>query len=220
MSEPFAVTLWPPALLEEDGKPDKLFCGKHRYSPPLHCVGCRRTWPSLAGQPTSTSSLLCCLRSRCTAEHVEERAQGKGCWCSTQQWPFEEVFCGFIRIRTCQITCARKKSVGGEFCNGPLGSSSSTFNSTALLFFFFLVGRHFTRWQCYSISIWGSCRHIRRVWLPTPLPPRPTNALLSPDVFSVLLSLQLAVCLFLFLTDIDAVYSGMQVSANGMCISF
>uniref|UniRef100_A0A8C0C1Q9 Cation-transporting ATPase n=1 Tax=Buteo japonicus TaxID=224669 RepID=A0A8C0C1Q9_9AVES len=38
-------------------------------------------------------------------------------------------------------------------------------------------------------------------------------------LFSVLLALQLAICLFLFFADIDAVYSGMQVSANKKCIS-
>uniref|UniRef100_U3I699 Cation-transporting ATPase n=1 Tax=Anas platyrhynchos platyrhynchos TaxID=8840 RepID=U3I699_ANAPP len=37
-------------------------------------------------------------------------------------------------------------------------------------------------------------------------------------VFSVLLALQLAVCLFLFFADFDAVYSGMQVSSNKTCI--
>lgn len=93
-------------------------CGRHRYSPPLHPVGRRSTRLSLGGQPARTSSLLCCLWSRRTAEHVEERAQGKGCWCGSQQCPFEAVFCGCIRIRTCQITCARKTSVGDELCWG------------------------------------------------------------------------------------------------------
>lgn len=120
-------------------------CGRHRYSPPLHPVHRRSSWPSLGGQPMRTSSLRCCLRSRCMAEHVEEQVLGKGCWCGSQQCPFKAVFCGCIRIRTCQITCARKNSVGGELCNRLLGSSSSSFNSTALL-----VGkkkkkqRHFT----------------------------------------------------------------------------
>uniref|UniRef100_A0A8C4V8R3 Cation-transporting ATPase n=1 Tax=Falco tinnunculus TaxID=100819 RepID=A0A8C4V8R3_FALTI len=39
-------------------------------------------------------------------------------------------------------------------------------------------------------------------------------------VFSVLLTLQLATCLFLFLADMDAVYSAMQVSTNETWVSF
>ena len=108
-------------------------CGRHWCRPPLHCVGCRSTRPSPGGQPMGRSSLLCCLRSRHTAEHVEERAQGKGSCCGSQQCPFKAVFCGCVRIRMCQITCAGKTSVGGELCNMLLGSSSSSFNSTALL---------------------------------------------------------------------------------------
>lgn len=95
-------------------------CARHSYSLPLHPVSHRSIWSSLGGQPTRTSSLLWCLQSRCKAEHVEELAQGKGCWCGSQQCPFEAVFCGCIRIRTCQITWL-------------LGSSSPSFNSIALL---------------------------------------------------------------------------------------
>lgn len=52
--------------------------------------------------------------------------------------------------------------------------------------------------------------------------PRATHTLVSPDVFSAILTLQLAVCLFLFLADMDAVYSGMQVSEDKdrTCIYF
>lgn len=51
--------------------------------------------------------------------------------------------------------------------------------------------------------------------------PRATH-LVSPDVFSAILTLQLAICLFLFLADMDAVYSGMQVSEDKdkTCIYF
>lgn len=74
--------------------------------------------------------------------------------------------------------------------------------------------------QFYSISIWGSCQHICRVWSPSLLLPGATNTLLSLDMFPVLLALQLAICLFLFFADIDAVYRGMQVSTSKTCSAF
>lgn len=109
----------------------------------------------------------------------------------------------------------KKSSLGREVCNRPLGFNSIGLRGTAPP-----PQTDTKNVQASSSTVLGAPMSVPEEFTHQSPLPRATHALVSPDVFSALLTLQLATCLFLFLADMDAVYSGMQVSEGKACICF